>query len=435
MLWLSIASASVATAAIVHPLVLGYSNPIAPSKERQPVVETVKPLDKPLEATRLSASAVGDSSSTSSDASAHADRVADTTLSRSDPVDDLVSVMVLTCDRKALVKIAVMQMMKQDYHNIEVVIINDGRSGDDMAKVLQSIHEVKVLRTSGGSGWATLPFTGDESPRRLSGFTVKMVVLAQQTTIGAKRNIAALVATGRVLMHWDDDDLFAPNRIRLQAQPIIENQVPMTILAHTHFLDLSPNGGFYMATVVHKGHTAPFLGSLAYERTLAGFLGFDNVSLGEDLHFVDRALSGCNALKVIENVDSVYSRHANNSWHWSFVTTAMGTVTTDSQEVNNWVTFTRTSAPPYVEEVLPLYTDAHKQMRTSNGQCKAINLHFPEHNSFQAKYYPNMPAGCCIGEEGLKSGCHSQDDEIGRINRRALQYFPPGYAYTPYTSG
>ena len=45
-----------------------------------------------------------------------------------------------------------------------------------------------------------------------------------------------------------------------------------------------------------------FMGSLAYRRSLVDEFEFADVSLGEDLHFADRASSACHTRRIVEGV-------------------------------------------------------------------------------------------------------------------------------------
>eukprot|EP00316_Scyphosphaera_apsteinii_P011309 CAMPEP_0119338046 /NCGR_PEP_ID=MMETSP1333-20130426/95236_1 /TAXON_ID=418940 /ORGANISM="Scyphosphaera apsteinii, Strain RCC1455" /LENGTH=762 /DNA_ID=CAMNT_0007349231 /DNA_START=68 /DNA_END=2356 /DNA_ORIENTATION=- len=339
--------------------------------------------------------------------------------------DPLVSVLLLTCNRNSFAALALRQIMRQDYPNLEVVVVDDGPGkATELAESLQSLHEVKISRPSqafsNGLPWTTLPFLGDSKRLKQYHITVKLVVLSQQTTIGLKRNIGVIAAAGQVIVHWDDDDLFSVERVRLQALPILRNDAAMTMLTHKYFSDLTSDGGFFAAQALQEGDTTPFLGSLAYRKSLAVTLEFSNVSLAEDLHFVDRALSACNRLIIITGVDSVFSRHATNSWQWKFVTDqASGRVTTTSTEVNKWVSFTRIDSPSFMGyDLLKSYMEAQQLASASTSQCKALNSRLP--NNFAANNYPFMPSFCCATGMTHQDGCKSTSErEEQHVHRRS----------------
>lgn len=55
------------------------------------------------------------------------------------------------------------------------------------------------------------------------------IYLPESATIGFKRNLAASMARGVVIAHWDDDDVFGCERLEAQIEPIISGEVEATI--------------------------------------------------------------------------------------------------------------------------------------------------------------------------------------------------------------
>ncbi len=72
-------------------------------------------------------------------------------------------------------------------------------------------------------------------PRHAS---VRFIRVAPGFSIGAKRNLACVYSQGEIVLHWDDDDWYAPNRLRAQATPIISDQADITAITPTLFLEL-----------------------------------------------------------------------------------------------------------------------------------------------------------------------------------------------------
>jgi len=216
----------------------------------------------------------------------------------SHPPAALASLMVLTCNRHAFLRLALQQIASQDYRELEAVIVDDGPEPIELAlrPELRQEHGSKLF------SW--------------EGLAVQLVRLQQQMSIGQKRNEALWAAKGKFIVHWDDDDLYPPWRVRLQLQPIAQGRAQLTTLPHTYFSEL-PNGTFFKYAGEKQ---ALFLGSLAYQRDMALKLGgFADVSKGEDFEFTERALMSCRKLIAVDE-PSVYVRHnggARNSWKWS----------------------------------------------------------------------------------------------------------------------
>lgn len=68
--------------------------------------------------------------------------------------------------------------------------------------------------------------------RTADGLVVKYFVDGNLRSIGVKRNIAVRHARGTFIMHWDDDDLYGPDRIRAQVLPIHDGLTNVTMIEH-----------------------------------------------------------------------------------------------------------------------------------------------------------------------------------------------------------
>ena len=340
----------------------------------------------------------------------------------------LVTVTVPTCGRVAFSRVTLDMIAAQDYPNIEVLFVDDGKPGS-LVSALREKYDVEVHSQIEGGEPNTYKATGPL--RRANGLSVVVLELGRgpSLSIGEKRYAAAQRARGSVLVHWDDDDLFPPERVRLQALPILAGKTQVTVLGHSFFGDL-PVGNVY------SSYTNPiFLGSLAYSRELALNLGFADISLGEDLDFADRAVAGCNRLLVVRDVDSIYSRHSStgarlgprNSWSWEFVHDATSaTITTTSKEVNSWVRFRQSTTPSWLtQEQHTAWIDAEEATAKQGSVCSPKNLHFPE--DFVLQTYPFMPPVCC--DDWFDPGCISNKNLLKQQRKRhALEDVVPFYA-------
>ena len=93
----------------------------------------------------------------------------------------LVTCIMPTCDRHRFVPEAVRYFLRQDYPNLELVVVDDGNM--PVAPLLPHDPRIRLIR------------------------------LSDKKNVGAKRNIACAAAHGEFIVHWDDDDWY-PARSR-----------------------------------------------------------------------------------------------------------------------------------------------------------------------------------------------------------------------------
>jgi hypothetical protein len=131
--------------------------------------------------------------------------------------------------------------------------------------------------------------------QRHGGLTVHYVPLDHQASVGEKRNIAAARASGTVVMHWDDDDLYGPQRIYQQVLPIARGEADITVLPHTltYFMDddrlMSAKGGSW----------GPHFGTLTYRQNILSHSRFVETSEAEDYNFAQQAVNGGARIHVL----------------------------------------------------------------------------------------------------------------------------------------
>ena len=97
---------------------------------------------------------------------------------------ELVSCIMLTCDSRAFVPLALDCFLRQDHPNRELVVVDDG--DHDVADLVSGHPSVRYLR------------------------------LGTRYSTGTKRNIGCAHARGGVIVHWDDDGWSAPWRLSHQ---------------------------------------------------------------------------------------------------------------------------------------------------------------------------------------------------------------------------
>jgi glycosyltransferase involved in cell wall biosynthesis len=198
----------------------------------------------------------------------------------------LVSCIMPTSNRRSFVSLALNSFAAQDYPNKELIIIDDGDDRvDDLTPGVQGVRYVRL-------------------PRR--------------TSIGAKRNLACEQAQGEIIAHWDDDDWYAPDRLRYQVGALLAGEADMTGLFNSCVLEL-PGGNFW--TTLPTLHRRMFVGdvhggTLVYRKELlSGSLRYPEINLAEDAWLVNRIKrAGKRLLRLANPGVFIYVRHGRNAW-------------------------------------------------------------------------------------------------------------------------
>ena len=106
------------------------------------------------------------------------------------PREPLASCIMPTFNRQLQVQRAVMYFLRQDYEARELIIIDDGT--EPVGDLLPKDSAIRYLRLEG------------------------------RASIGMKRNLGCEQARGNVIAHWDDDDWYAPWRLRYQVDQLLQ---------------------------------------------------------------------------------------------------------------------------------------------------------------------------------------------------------------------
>jgi len=171
----------------------------------------------------------------------------------------LVSCIMPTANREKFIPLAIHNFMVQDYRNKELIIADDGK---------QSV----------------ISLIPDEP-------TIKYHYANPIGTIGKKRNYACERTTGTIIMHWDDDDWYAPDWISSQVEFLLESGADMCGVEHVHFY--SPvTDTFWLGTAKNRnnGYTTQWLSgaTLAYWRSFWEQHPFEDKNTGEDDGFITK---------------------------------------------------------------------------------------------------------------------------------------------------
>lgn len=201
----------------------------------------------------------------------------------------LVSCVMPTADRRAFVALAIERFLESDYPNRELVIVDDGRDA-----------------------------VGDLATRDAR---IRYVRLTKRHSIGRKRNLACEAATGEIIAHWDDDDWYAPARLRYQVLPILEGRADATGLVCDRLLTL-PDGVVWAPT--RTLHRRMFVGDVhggtivVHRDVLRRGVRYPDVDLAEDAGFLRAAIELGVRIERLENRDQfVYVRHGTNAWSFA----------------------------------------------------------------------------------------------------------------------
>lgn len=158
-----------------------------------------------------------------------------------------------TANRRHFVPAAIGMFLAQDYPDKELVILDDG---EDAVEDLVPPHpEVRYIRTG------------------------------RRRSLGAKRNEACAAARGEIILHWDDDDWYAPWRVRYQVENLIAAGAEVCGINHVFFID--PRDGqaweyVYPASAAAWVHGA----TLCYRREFWRAHPFPEINVGEDTRFL-----------------------------------------------------------------------------------------------------------------------------------------------------
>jgi len=179
----------------------------------------------------------------------------------------MVSCIMPTYNRHQLLSKAIEQFLEQDYENKELIIIDD-------SDVQFSSHLL------------------DHS-------NITYVFSSNRSSIGAKRNQACQMASGSVIVHLDDDDLYGSDWLTAQVTFLLQNQLDVTGLNTPYFFH-SGSADFWQYTYPENQKPWVYGATLCYTKKFWSTNQFPETSCGEDNHFVwnnDRVkLLACSSL-------------------------------------------------------------------------------------------------------------------------------------------
>lgn len=165
----------------------------------------------------------------------------------------LVNCIMPTCDRRGYIPQAIRNFLRQDYPNLELLILDDGV--DTVADCVPEDARIRYLR------------------------------LDQKMSIGAKRNLACEQSSGEYIVHWDDDDWYPTWRVRAQIQAMVESTASLCGTSQVYFFDPNTNRAWQYKYGV-SGVNWVAGSTLAYRRSFWEHHKFPDIQVGEDSRFV-----------------------------------------------------------------------------------------------------------------------------------------------------
>ena len=204
--------------------------------------------------------------------------------------DKCVSVIIPTYKRSNYIKRAVLSVVNQSYQNIEIVIVDDNLCGSEEQRYIESDiatldERIHVVKTEGKVGG------------------------------GKARNIGVKQSKGEYLAFLDDDDIFLPDKIKVQLAFMLENHYEMSIqdiewydekdrlVEHRTFEYIEKDEPEYMLKQHILHHLAPtaiyMIKREAFDRTD----GFGETPMGQDWRLM---LSCCECRLKIGYMKGVY---------------------------------------------------------------------------------------------------------------------------------
>lgn len=164
----------------------------------------------------------------------------------------LVSCIMPTANRHEFIPKSVQYFLRQDYPYKELVIIDDGT--ESVSNLLPNIYSIRYF------------------------------YLKPENTVGYKRNIACEKAAGSIIVHWDDDDWYAPNWISHQVKTLIENDAEICGLSHVQFYSVK-RSRYYLTKNVDATKHWLCCATLAYRKSFWNKHPFKHTQIGEDIFF------------------------------------------------------------------------------------------------------------------------------------------------------
>ncbi|ATP56302.1 hypothetical protein CPT03_07365 [Pedobacter ginsengisoli] len=197
----------------------------------------------------------------------------------------LVSCVMPTYNRRFFIPHAIKYFQRQEYENKELIIIDDG--SDCIRDLVPEADNIKYIR------------------------------LNYKITLGEKLNIACKHASGGIIVNWDDDDWYAPYRIKYQVRELKKSNADICGINNLLYYDPQKKEAFEYKYPINQRKW--LLGSsLCYQRSYWEKNQYKEINVGVDGLFVWAAQPE----KVTALTDSTMSVHMIHDQNISFKKTS-----------------------------------------------------------------------------------------------------------------
>ena len=193
------------------------------------------------------------------------------------PEPELVSCIMPTCSRRNFIPAALACFAAQDYPHLELIVVDDGP--DSIADLIPPDPRIRYFRLEGKSN------------------------------VGVKRNFACEQARGAWIAHWDDDDWYAPSRIRTQLQAMRGTHWQVSGTTTMYYLQREREEAF---RYTYRAPGKAWLGGLFYTRAAWERCRFEPSHIGEDVRFIAR-IPVADRLDLDDPALTIGSIHAANT--------------------------------------------------------------------------------------------------------------------------
>lgn len=201
----------------------------------------------------------------------------------------LVSCIMPTRGRPDYVLQAWRYFQRQDYPHKQLIVVGDSRA--DVPETL--LQQPQVVFIAAGNG----------------------------RSIGHKRNLACQQAQGDIIVQWDDDDWYSPQRLSRQLEPLLRREAEVSALGHELHFELQAWRFWRCSAQLHRRMYVRdvFGGTLAFRRRfwLDG-VSYPDRSLAEDAALLNLLLARGARLQALQGQGLMcYLRHPDNSWRFA----------------------------------------------------------------------------------------------------------------------
>ena len=165
----------------------------------------------------------------------------------------LVTCIMPTYNRRLFVPQAIRCFLRQDYPNLELLVLDDG--SEPVGDCIPESDRIRYVR------------------------------LDQRATIGAKRNLACEQARGEFIVHWDDDDWYPRDRVTRQISALLGGDRDISGSSRFYYYDVTTTQAWEYRYPHSQG---AWVGgnTLAYRKAFWAQHRFADIQIGEDSRFV-----------------------------------------------------------------------------------------------------------------------------------------------------